>query len=132
MHQHAAWSVCAFAVALLAAGLFGCKPAAPPSTLSNFAVDIVPGILSHDVVLTNRNHRSLKQVDLTVTVYFEAKVETVTRHWAYWDHEHKQTVNVPASGRIQRIVIAGPAVSGTENESVQLSADWLMKYDRTP
>ena len=117
----------------MAACQFGCTPSAPPPppprTLSSFPVDIVPGILTHDVVLTNRNHRTLKQVDLTVTVYFETKAETVSRHWAYWKHEEPQTINVTGSGRVQRIFITGSAISGTENEKVQLGADWLMSYE---
>ena len=132
MHKHVAWILCALTVALLPAGLLGCKPATPPAprTLSNFDVHTVPGILTHDVVFTNRNHRTLKQVDLTVTVYFETKTELVERHWAYWSHEDQQTVNVPSSGRIQRIVIAGSAISGAENENVKLGADWLMRYEQ--
>ena len=82
----------------------------------------MPGVFSHDVVLTNQNNRLLRQVEVTVIVYFEAKEETLQRTWAYWNHEERQTINVPASGRIQRVAITGTAAAGAEREPCNLTA----------
>ena len=129
MRTHGVWTLCALIAAGLIASLPGCQPARVPRNLSTFDAAIVPGILTHDIVLTNQNLRSLKQVELTVTVYFETKVETCTRHWAYWEQDKSQTVNVASSGRIQRVVIEGTALAGEEEEPVRLTSDWLLKYE---
>ena len=132
MHKHAASTLCALAMACSLAGLAGCNQSAKqaPIALSKFDAQIVGGILTHDIVLTNRSLRSLEQVELTITVYFESKVETYPRHWAYWKHDEPHTVNVPNSGRIQRITIAGTANADTDAVPVQLSADWLVGYEQ--
>ena len=132
MQKHAVWPSYALAVAYFLAGLPGCKQPVPPAptVLSKFDARIVGGILTHDVVLTNRNNRTLKQVELTVTIYFEAEVKTLTRHWGHWKHDEPQTVNVVSHGRIQRITIAGAALVGDNEEQMQLSAEWLARYEQ--
>ncbi len=132
MDSLTAGSLCARMLVVLLLAAVGCGPGYQPrpKTLSTFGVDIVPGILSHDIVLTNNNQRDLEQVDLTATVYFEDSEIELTRHWAYWRHEENQTFNVPAgTTRIQRIKFTGTAVAGAEKEAVQLSADWLFSYE---
>ena len=132
MHQHAARSLHVVAAALSVVLLAGCQPPAKPAprTLTGFAAGVTPGVFSHDVVLANRNNRLLRSVDLTVTLYYEAKIETVTRHWAYWNHEQRQTINVAATGTIQRVVIEGVAVAGAGREAVLLKGDWLISYPK--
>ena len=98
MRKHGVWTLCALAVACLLPGLSGCQPARVPRTLSKFDAKIVPGILTHDIVLTNQNLRSLKQIDLTVTVYFETKVETRVRHGPTGSRtSHKRSTSRPAA-----------------------------------
>lgn len=132
MQKHAVWPYCALTVACVLAGLAGCnQPALPaPAVLSKFEAHIDGGFLTHDIVLTNRNPRSLKRIDLTVTVYFETDVKTLTRYWGYWKQDESQTVNVASSGRIQRISISGTAVAIDDDEQVQLSAVWLAEYEQ--
>jgi len=132
MPKHAVWPYCALAVACLLAGLAGCKPPAPPppTVLSKFEARIVGGFLTHDLVLTNRNPRSLKRIDLTVTVYFETDVKTLTRHWGYWKQDESQIVKVATGDRIQRISISGTAVATDDGEHVELSANWLADYEQ--
>lgn len=87
------------------------------------------GLFSSDVYLTNESPFAYGPCDLYIAIgYASGKQHSVSRQWAAWAPGERKTVNVPASGRIERIELAGTVVDPIVGLGrVNASYDWRTK-----
>ncbi len=115
---------------LLILAVSGCQQAPPPPpTITDFAVQLDQGLLTHDVQLTHKASKKLSAVHLTITVLTERDQQTAERHWGQWRSGETKVVNIAAiGGPIQEVNISGTAKRGVEQEPVQLKTGWTFSY----
>jgi len=125
---------CAMFATLIILFVRGCDSGSKrPKTFTEFELVSRNGFLADDLAFKNKGPKSMRAVDVEITIYREQNSITLERHWSAWHSGEEQIVGIPNSGGpLQRVVMTGKAQLGAEREEILIEGEFLFEKLRAP